>query len=63
MRKPEPTSRAPVPPHRRSRRRHLPLTGVTQLVDEWSEDYEYDDEPINERESMNRYAAAYSSCP
>jgi len=32
-------------------------------VDEWSEDYEYDDEPINERESMNRYAAAYSSCP
>jgi hypothetical protein len=31
--------------------------------DEWSEDYEYDDEPINERESMNRYAAAYSSVP
>ena len=31
--------------------------------DEWSEDYEYDDEPINERDSMNRYAAAYSSVP
>ncbi len=30
--------------------------------DEWSEDYEYDDEPL-ERESMNRYAAAYSSVP
>jgi hypothetical protein len=31
--------------------------------DEWSEDYEYDDQPNNERESMNRYAAAYSSVP
>jgi hypothetical protein len=31
--------------------------------DEWSEDYEYDDEPINERDSMNRYAQAYSSVP
>jgi hypothetical protein len=31
--------------------------------DEWSEDYEYDDRPNNERESMNRYAAAYSSVP
>jgi hypothetical protein len=31
--------------------------------DEWSEDYEYDDEPMNERDSMNRYAAAYSSVP
>jgi hypothetical protein len=32
--------------------------------DEWSADYEYDDdEPSNERESMNRYAAAYSSVP
>lgn len=31
--------------------------------DEWSEDYEYDDEPLNERGSMNRYAAAYSSVP
>jgi hypothetical protein len=31
--------------------------------DEWSEDYEYDDEPVSERESMNRYAAAYSSVP
>src|SRR5580704_15206856 len=30
--------------------------------DEWSEDYEYDDEP-EERESTNRYAAAYSSVP
>ena len=30
--------------------------------DEWSADYEYD-EPANERESMNRYAAAYSSVP
>jgi len=26
-------------------------------------DYEYDDEPINERESIDRYAAAYSSVP
>src|ERR1700685_21531 len=31
--------------------------------DEWSEDYEYDDAPINRRESMNRYAAAYSPLP
>jgi hypothetical protein len=31
--------------------------------DEWSEDYEYDDKPNNERESMNRYATAYSSVP
>jgi len=31
--------------------------------DEWSEDYEYDDQPNNERESMNRYATAYSSVP
>jgi hypothetical protein len=32
--------------------------------DEWSEDYNYDDEPTNRRESsMNRYAAAYSSVP
>jgi hypothetical protein len=32
--------------------------------DEWSRDYEYDDdEPSDERESMNRYAAAYSSVP
>ncbi|MGD0853325.1 MAG: hypothetical protein ABSA07_08210 [Acidimicrobiales bacterium] len=32
--------------------------------DEWSRDYEYDDdEPGNERESMNHYAAAYSSVP
>jgi hypothetical protein len=31
--------------------------------DEWSEDYEYDDQPNNERESLNRYAAAYSSVP
>lgn len=31
--------------------------------DEWSEDYEYDDPPINQRESMNHYAAAYSSVP
>jgi hypothetical protein len=30
--------------------------------DEWSADYEYD-EPANERESMNHYAAAYSSMP
>ena len=30
--------------------------------DEWSADYEYD-EPANEHESMNRYAAAYSSVP
>lgn len=30
--------------------------------DEWSEDYEYD-QPNHERESMNRYAAAYSSVP
>jgi hypothetical protein len=30
--------------------------------DEWSRDYEYDDEP-EERESTNRYAAAYSSVP
>jgi hypothetical protein len=30
--------------------------------DEWSADYEYD-EPARERESMNRYAAAYSSAP
>jgi hypothetical protein len=30
--------------------------------DEWSRDYEYDDEP-EERESMNRYAAAYASVP
>jgi hypothetical protein len=31
--------------------------------DEWSEDYEYDEEPLNQRESMNHYAAAYSSVP
>ena len=32
--------------------------------DEWSRDYDYDDdEPNNERESKNRYAAAYSSVP
>ena len=32
--------------------------------DEWSEDYNYDDEPTNRRESSkNRYAAAYSSVP
>src|ERR1700685_2673669 len=31
--------------------------------DEWSADYEYDDAPINRRESMNRYAAAYSPLP
>src|ERR1035438_3548597 len=32
--------------------------------DEWSRDYDYDDdEPSNARESMNRYAAAYSSVP
>jgi hypothetical protein len=32
--------------------------------DEWSEDYDYDDdEPVNERGSMNRYATAYSSVP
>jgi hypothetical protein len=32
--------------------------------DEWSRDYDYDDdESIDERESMNRYAAAYSSVP
>jgi hypothetical protein len=31
--------------------------------DEWSEDYEYDDEPNNERDSVNRYAAAYSAVP
>jgi hypothetical protein len=31
--------------------------------DEWSRDYEYDDESSDERESMNRYAAAYSSVP
>jgi hypothetical protein len=30
--------------------------------DEWSRDYDYDDEP-EERESTNRYAAAYSSVP
>jgi hypothetical protein len=30
--------------------------------DEWSADYEYD-EPASERESMNHYAAAYSSVP
>src|SRR5579863_7961343 len=30
--------------------------------DEWSRDYDYDDEP-EEHESMNRYAAAYSSVP
>jgi hypothetical protein len=30
--------------------------------DEWSRDYDYDDEP-EERDSMNRYAAAYSSVP
>ncbi|MGB8197086.1 MAG: hypothetical protein WCF25_08790 [Acidimicrobiales bacterium] len=30
--------------------------------DEWSRDYDYDDEP-EERESVNRYAAAYSSVP
>jgi len=28
-----------------------------------SEDYEYDDEPNNERDSVNRYAAAYSAVP
>jgi len=32
--------------------------------DEWSRDYDYDDdEPSHDRESMNRYAAAYSSVP
>jgi hypothetical protein len=32
--------------------------------DEWSRDYDYDDdEPSNERESMNHYAAAYSAVP
>lgn len=31
--------------------------------DEWSRDYDYDDEPSNRRESMNRYATAYSSVP
>jgi hypothetical protein len=31
--------------------------------DEWSADYEYDDEPSHDRDSMNRYAAAYSSVP
>jgi hypothetical protein len=32
--------------------------------DEWSEDYNYDDEPTNRRASTkNRYAAAYSSVP
>lgn len=32
--------------------------------DEWAEDYDYDDEPINAREpKKNRYAAAYSSVP
>ncbi len=31
--------------------------------DEWSADYDFDDEPTNERDSMNRYAAAYSSVP
>jgi hypothetical protein len=32
--------------------------------DEWSRDYDYDDdEPSNQRESKNRYAAAYSSVP
>ena len=31
--------------------------------DEWSKDYEYDDEASNDRDSMNRYAAAYSSVP
>jgi hypothetical protein len=32
--------------------------------DEWSRDYDYDDdEPNNQRESMNHYAAAYSSVP
>jgi hypothetical protein len=31
--------------------------------DEWSKDYEYDDEASDGRESMNRYAAAYSSVP
>lgn len=30
--------------------------------DEWSRDYDYDDEP-EERGSVNRYAAAYSSVP
>jgi hypothetical protein len=30
--------------------------------DDWSRDYDYDDEP-EERESTNRYAAAYSSVP
>lgn len=30
--------------------------------DDWSRDYEYD-EPERERESMNRYAAAYSAAP
>lgn len=30
--------------------------------DDWSRDYDYDDEP-EERESINRYAAAYSSVP
>jgi hypothetical protein len=32
--------------------------------DEWSRDYDYDEEePSNQRESMNHYAAAYSSVP
>lgn len=32
--------------------------------DEWSRDYDYDDdEPNTERDSMNHYAAAYSSMP
>lgn len=31
--------------------------------DEWSRDYDYDDEPNHEREQRNRYVAAYSSVP
>jgi len=31
--------------------------------DEWSRDYDYDDDANEGRESMNRYAAAYSSVP
>ena len=31
--------------------------------DEWSRDYEYDEDQSHEREQRNRYAAAYSSVP
>ena len=61
-----PTSRAP---DRRSRLTVVHADDTYRSLesrsswDEWSEDYEYDDEPLNERESMNRYAAAYSSVP